>query len=82
MTILQQLAVAMGPNIKQHVKNLGIPIITVLGDSKVSLILFTTAPFWNSQPLLRLRIILFLCIRVHVNNLKLFVEKRLLEGKL
>ncbi|XP_052508216.1 cytoskeleton-associated protein 5 isoform X1 [Budorcas taxicolor] len=34
LTILQQLAVAMGPNIKQHVKNLGIPIITVLGDSK------------------------------------------------
>lgn len=39
LTILQQLAVAMGPNIKQHVKNLGIPVITVLGDSKVSLIL-------------------------------------------
>ncbi|XP_008051000.2 cytoskeleton-associated protein 5-like [Carlito syrichta] len=34
LNILQQLAVAMGPNIKQHVKNLGIPIITVLGDSK------------------------------------------------
>lgn len=37
LNILQQLAVAMGPNIKQHVKNLGIPIITVLGDSKVNL---------------------------------------------
>ncbi|XP_061466898.1 cytoskeleton-associated protein 5 isoform X2 [Rhineura floridana] len=34
LTILQQLATAMGPNIKQHVKNLGIPIITILGDSK------------------------------------------------
>lgn len=35
LSILQQLAMAMGPNIRQHVKNLGIPIITVLGDSKV-----------------------------------------------
>lgn len=35
LSILQQLATAMGPNIKQHVKNLGIPVITVLGDSKV-----------------------------------------------
>ncbi|KAK1159669.1 cytoskeleton-associated protein 5-like isoform X4 [Acipenser oxyrinchus oxyrinchus] len=34
LTILQQIATAMGPNIKQHVKNLGILIITVLGDSK------------------------------------------------
>ncbi|XP_053131293.1 cytoskeleton-associated protein 5 isoform X2 [Hemicordylus capensis] len=34
LSILQQLATAMGPNIKQHVKNLGIPIITILGDSK------------------------------------------------
>ncbi|KAM3919905.1 cytoskeleton-associated protein 5 isoform 1-T1 [Leptodactylus fuscus] len=34
--ILQQLATAMGPNIKQHVKNLGMPIITVLGDSKAN----------------------------------------------
>lgn len=34
LTILQQLAMAIGPNIKQHVKNLGIPIITILGDSK------------------------------------------------
>ncbi|NXF89408.1 CKAP5 protein, partial [Eubucco bourcierii] len=34
LSILQQLATAMGPNIKQHVKNLGIPVITVLGDSK------------------------------------------------
>ncbi|KAK2506703.1 hypothetical protein MC885_015903, partial [Smutsia gigantea] len=34
LNILQQLAVAMGPNIKQHVKTLGIPVITVLGDSK------------------------------------------------
>lgn len=36
MGILQQLATAIGPNIKQHVKNLGMPIITVLGDSKAN----------------------------------------------
>ncbi|XP_068996067.1 cytoskeleton-associated protein 5 isoform X1 [Embiotoca jacksoni] len=36
LTILQQLAVAMGPGLKQHVKALGIPIITVLGDSKTN----------------------------------------------
>lgn len=35
LSILQQLASAMGPGLKQHVKALGIPIITVLGDSKV-----------------------------------------------
>ncbi|XP_018417650.1 PREDICTED: cytoskeleton-associated protein 5 [Nanorana parkeri] len=35
--ILQQLGTAIGPNIKQHVKNLGIPIITVLGDSKANI---------------------------------------------
>uniref|UniRef100_A0A3Q2ZF28 Cytoskeleton associated protein 5 n=1 Tax=Hippocampus comes TaxID=109280 RepID=A0A3Q2ZF28_HIPCM len=34
LTILQQLASAMGPGLKQHVKTLGFPIITVLGDSK------------------------------------------------
>uniref|UniRef100_UPI00398EDFBA cytoskeleton-associated protein 5 isoform X2 n=1 Tax=Pristiophorus japonicus TaxID=55135 RepID=UPI00398EDFBA len=34
LAILQQMAMAMGPNIRQHVKILGIPIITVLGDSK------------------------------------------------
>uniref|UniRef100_A0A3Q3ETC6 Cytoskeleton associated protein 5 n=1 Tax=Labrus bergylta TaxID=56723 RepID=A0A3Q3ETC6_9LABR len=36
LTILQQLATAMGPGLKQHVKALGIPVITVLGDSKVN----------------------------------------------
>nr|DBA17482.1 TPA: hypothetical protein GDO54_002918 [Pyxicephalus adspersus] len=36
LSILQQLSTAIGPNIKQHVKNLGIPIITVLGDSKAN----------------------------------------------
>ncbi|XP_062856912.1 cytoskeleton-associated protein 5 isoform X2 [Trichomycterus rosablanca] len=36
LTILQQIATAMGPALKQHVKNLGYPIITVLGDSKVN----------------------------------------------
>ncbi|XP_068116838.1 cytoskeleton-associated protein 5 isoform X2 [Hyperolius riggenbachi] len=35
--ILQQLATAMGPNIKQHVKNLGMSIIAVLGDSKANI---------------------------------------------
>ncbi|XP_070827675.1 cytoskeleton-associated protein 5 isoform X1 [Chaetodon trifascialis] len=37
LTILQQLATAMGPGLKQHVKTLGIPVITVLGDSKLNL---------------------------------------------
>ncbi|KAG5839923.1 hypothetical protein ANANG_G00210390 [Anguilla anguilla] len=36
LSILQQVAVAMGPSLKQHVKSLGIPIITVLGDSKAN----------------------------------------------
>ncbi|XP_075439924.1 cytoskeleton-associated protein 5 isoform X3 [Ascaphus truei] len=36
LTILQQLSTAMGPSIKPHIKNLGIPIITVLGDSKAN----------------------------------------------
>ncbi|XP_052399721.1 cytoskeleton-associated protein 5 isoform X4 [Carassius gibelio] len=34
LSILQQIATAMGPSLKQHVKNLGIPVVTVLGDSK------------------------------------------------
>ncbi|XP_026094628.1 cytoskeleton-associated protein 5 isoform X1 [Carassius auratus] len=34
LNILQQIATAMGPSLKQHVKNLGIPVVTVLGDSK------------------------------------------------
>uniref|UniRef100_A0A3B3V6D8 Cytoskeleton associated protein 5 n=1 Tax=Poecilia latipinna TaxID=48699 RepID=A0A3B3V6D8_9TELE len=34
LSILQQLATAMGPGLKQHVKALGFPVITVLGDSK------------------------------------------------
>uniref|UniRef100_A0A672P2V6 TOG domain-containing protein n=1 Tax=Sinocyclocheilus grahami TaxID=75366 RepID=A0A672P2V6_SINGR len=34
LNILQQIATAMGPSLKQHVKTLGIPVITVLGDSK------------------------------------------------
>lgn len=36
LTMLQQLATAMGPGLKQHVKALGIPVITVLGDSKLN----------------------------------------------
>nr|XP_042131633.1 cytoskeleton-associated protein 5 isoform X1 [Peromyscus maniculatus bairdii]XP_042131634.1 cytoskeleton-associated protein 5 isoform X1 [Peromyscus maniculatus bairdii] len=51
LTILQQLAVAMGPNIKQHVKNLGIPVITVLGDSKnnVRAAALATVNAWAEQ---------------------------------
>ncbi|XP_041074524.1 cytoskeleton-associated protein 5-like isoform X2 [Polyodon spathula] len=51
LTILQQIATAMGPNIKQHVKNLGIPIITVLGDSKsnVRAAALTTLNAWVEQ---------------------------------
>uniref|UniRef100_A0A3Q2TJF3 Cytoskeleton associated protein 5 n=1 Tax=Fundulus heteroclitus TaxID=8078 RepID=A0A3Q2TJF3_FUNHE len=37
LSILQQLATAMGLGLKQHVKSLGFPIITVLGDSKLNL---------------------------------------------
>uniref|UniRef100_A0A3Q3VRP5 TOG domain-containing protein n=1 Tax=Mola mola TaxID=94237 RepID=A0A3Q3VRP5_MOLML len=36
LTILQQLATAMGLGLKQHVKALGISVITVLGDSKLN----------------------------------------------
>lgn len=36
LSILQQLATAMGPGLKQHVKSLGISVITVLGDSKAN----------------------------------------------
>ncbi|XP_065129691.2 cytoskeleton-associated protein 5 isoform X2 [Paramisgurnus dabryanus] len=36
LNILQQIATAMGPSLKQHIRNLGIPVITVLGDSKAN----------------------------------------------
>ncbi|XP_020654661.2 cytoskeleton-associated protein 5 isoform X4 [Pogona vitticeps] len=51
LSILQQLATAMGPNIKQHVKNLGIAIITILGDSKnnVRTASLTTVNAWTEQ---------------------------------
>ncbi|XP_066490021.1 cytoskeleton-associated protein 5 isoform X2 [Tiliqua scincoides] len=51
LSILQQLATAMGPNIKQHVKNLGIPIISILGDSKsnVRAASLTTVNAWTEQ---------------------------------
>ncbi|XP_068947644.1 cytoskeleton-associated protein 5 isoform X1 [Petaurus breviceps papuanus] len=51
LSILQQLAVAMGPNIRQHVRNLGIPIITVLGDSKnnVRAAALATVNAWAEQ---------------------------------
>ncbi|XP_042369861.1 cytoskeleton-associated protein 5-like, partial [Plectropomus leopardus] len=51
LTILQQLATAMGPGLKQHVKTLGIPVITVLGDSKpnVRMAAMTTLQAWVEQ---------------------------------
>ncbi|KAK3536056.1 hypothetical protein QTP70_026011 [Hemibagrus guttatus] len=51
LTILQQLATAMGPALKQHVKNLGFHIITVLGDSKpnVRAAAMTTINAWVEQ---------------------------------
>ncbi|XP_028287106.1 cytoskeleton-associated protein 5 isoform X2 [Parambassis ranga] len=51
LTILQQLATAMGPGLKQHVKALGIPVITVLGDSKpnVRAAAMTTLQAWVEQ---------------------------------
>uniref|UniRef100_A0A8C3HP73 Cytoskeleton associated protein 5 n=1 Tax=Chrysemys picta bellii TaxID=8478 RepID=A0A8C3HP73_CHRPI len=51
LSILQQLAMAMGPNIRQHVKNLGVPIITVLGDSKnnVRAAALATVNAWTEQ---------------------------------
>ncbi|NXU51845.1 CKAP5 protein, partial [Turnix velox] len=51
LSILQQLATAMGPNIKQHVKSLGIPVITVLGDSKntVRAAALATVNAWAEQ---------------------------------
>uniref|UniRef100_A0A3B4FJH6 Cytoskeleton associated protein 5 n=1 Tax=Pundamilia nyererei TaxID=303518 RepID=A0A3B4FJH6_9CICH len=51
LSILQQLATALGPGLKQHVKALGIPIITVLGDSKpnVRVTAMTTLQAWVEQ---------------------------------
>uniref|UniRef100_A0A4W4GDR1 TOG domain-containing protein n=1 Tax=Electrophorus electricus TaxID=8005 RepID=A0A4W4GDR1_ELEEL len=51
LSILQQIATAMGPALKQHVKNLGFPIITVLGDSKpnVRTAAMTTLNVWVEQ---------------------------------
>uniref|UniRef100_A0A671X895 Cytoskeleton associated protein 5 n=1 Tax=Sparus aurata TaxID=8175 RepID=A0A671X895_SPAAU len=51
LTILQQLATAMGPGLKQHVKALGISIVTVLGDSKpnVRTAAMTTLQAWVEQ---------------------------------
>uniref|UniRef100_A0A4W4F525 TOG domain-containing protein n=1 Tax=Electrophorus electricus TaxID=8005 RepID=A0A4W4F525_ELEEL len=34
LSILQQMAVAMGPALRQHIRGLGFPILNVLGDSK------------------------------------------------
>ncbi|KAI1889583.1 hypothetical protein AGOR_G00164410 [Albula goreensis] len=51
LSILQQIATAMGPALKQHVKNMGFPIITVLGDSKntVRAAAMTTLNSWVEQ---------------------------------
>uniref|UniRef100_A0A4W6F1H2 Cytoskeleton associated protein 5 n=1 Tax=Lates calcarifer TaxID=8187 RepID=A0A4W6F1H2_LATCA len=51
LTILQQLATAIGPGLKHHVKTLGIPVITVLGDSKpnVRTAAMTTLQAWVEQ---------------------------------
>lgn len=51
LSILQQISVAMGPALKQHVKTIGIPIITVLGDSKpnVRAAALTTLNAWVEQ---------------------------------
>ncbi|XP_037539224.1 cytoskeleton-associated protein 5 [Nematolebias whitei] len=51
LSILQQLATAMGPGLKQHVRALGFPIITVLGDSKpnVRTAAMTTLQAWVEQ---------------------------------
>ncbi|XP_032379161.1 cytoskeleton-associated protein 5 isoform X1 [Etheostoma spectabile] len=51
LTLLQQLSTAMGPGLKQHVKALGIPIVTVLGDSKpnVRAAAMTTLQAWVEQ---------------------------------
>ncbi|XP_047451779.1 cytoskeleton-associated protein 5 isoform X2 [Mugil cephalus] len=51
LSILQQLATAMGPGLKQHVKALGFPVITVMGDSKpnVRAAALTTLQAWVEQ---------------------------------
>ncbi|KAM6926732.1 cytoskeleton-associated protein 5 isoform 2-T2 [Lycodopsis pacificus] len=51
LAILQQMSAPMGPGLKQHVKSLGFPIITVLGDSKsnVRAAAMTTLQAWVEQ---------------------------------
>ncbi|XP_063045140.1 cytoskeleton-associated protein 5-like [Engraulis encrasicolus] len=51
LSIMQQIATAMGPALKQHIKDLGIPIITVLADSKntVRAAALTTLNAWVEQ---------------------------------
>uniref|UniRef100_A0A8C2X1Y4 Cytoskeleton associated protein 5 n=1 Tax=Cyclopterus lumpus TaxID=8103 RepID=A0A8C2X1Y4_CYCLU len=51
LTILQQLSTAMGPGLKQHVKAMGFPVITVLGDSKANVraAAMTTLQAWVEQ---------------------------------
>uniref|UniRef100_A0AAY4C450 TOG domain-containing protein n=1 Tax=Denticeps clupeoides TaxID=299321 RepID=A0AAY4C450_9TELE len=51
LSILNQMATAMGPALKQHVKDLGFPIIGVLGDSKntVRAAALSTLNVWVEQ---------------------------------
>ncbi|CAL8351661.1 unnamed protein product [Merluccius merluccius] len=51
LSILQQLATAMGPGLKLHVKALGLPVITVLGDGKnmVRAAALATLSAWAEQ---------------------------------
>ncbi|XP_031724017.1 cytoskeleton-associated protein 5 isoform X2 [Anarrhichthys ocellatus] len=51
LAILQQMSTPMGPGLKQHVKALGFPVITVLGDSKsnVRAAAMTTLQAWVEQ---------------------------------
>ncbi|KAK9517304.1 hypothetical protein VZT92_025187 [Zoarces viviparus] len=51
LAILQQMSTPMGPALKQHVKSLGFPVITVLGDSKSNIraAAMTTLQAWVEQ---------------------------------
>uniref|UniRef100_A0A8C3LGA5 Cytoskeleton associated protein 5 n=1 Tax=Chrysolophus pictus TaxID=9089 RepID=A0A8C3LGA5_CHRPC len=49
LSILQQLATAMGPNIKQHVKNLGIHYILLLLQNNVRAAALATVNAWAEQ---------------------------------
>ncbi|KAI4893382.1 hypothetical protein NFI96_022503 [Prochilodus magdalenae] len=75
LSILQQIATAMGPSLKQHVRNLGFPIITVLGDSKDHLFVYmklnSTSP---PQPNIRTAAMTTLNAWVEQTGLKEWLE--------